>query len=283
VANFLFLNRGHGKFEEIGLISGVAYSESGSPRSGMGVDSTDYNGDGWQDLLVANVDKEMFSLYRNDGNLEFTDASAEIRRDTYMLSGWGLRFFDYNNDGDPDLLLANGHPDDMIQYINPLATYEMQLMLFENVGGTYRNVSAQSGAVFSKKFPARGLAVGDYDNDGALDVLISNNGKAPLLLHNNGGNRNNWVGLELIATESNPAAVGALITWKVNGIKRSRLKTGGGSYLSSQDPREILGLGLASKVYQMEIRWPRGKIDTLTNVPVNRYVKVVEGRGIVRN
>ncbi|HZT58838.1 MAG TPA: CRTAC1 family protein, partial [Pyrinomonadaceae bacterium] len=132
----------------------------------------------------------------------------------------------------------------------------------------------------TKDYPARGMAVGDFDNDGDLDVLISNNGEPPLLLRNEGGNRNNWLGLQLVATKSNPGAVGAVITWTVGGVKRTRLKTAGGSYLASHDPREILGAGRGGKIDSVEIRWPSGKVDKLTSPPMNAYVKVVEGEGI---
>src|ERR1043165_2360765 len=152
--------------------------------------------------------------------------------------------------------------------------------MFENTGRAFKNVSAQSGAAFSREFSGRGMATGDFDNDGDLDVLVSNNGEAPLLLRNDGGNKNNWIGLTLVATKSNSAAVGAVITWQAGSLKRSRLKTGGGSFLSSHDPREILGLGSATKVDFVEIRWPSGEIDKLTNPPLNSYVKVVEGSGI---
>ncbi len=278
--NFLFLNKGGGKFEEIGLAAGVAYGESGRPRSGMGVDAADFDGDGWQDLFVANIDQEFFSLYHNDKELIFTDQPGEIAPSTQLLSGWGLKFFDYDNDGDPDLFLVNGHPDDMIETRVPRVKHKEPLLLFENTGRVFRDVSASSGPVFSKMFSGRGMALGDFDNDGDEDVLTSNNGEPPLLLRNQGGNRNNWIGLQLIATKSNPAAVGAMITWQAGTLKRSRLKIGGGSYLSSHDPREILGLGSATKIDFVEIRWPSGKIDKLTNLPLNSYVKVVEGSGI---
>ena len=282
VANFLFLNKGSGKFEEIGLPAGVAYSDAGSPRSGMGVDAADFDGDGWQDLFVANIDQELFSLYHNEKDLTFSDQPGEIAQATRLLSGWGLKFFDYDNDGDVDLFLANGHPDDMVETQVSKVKYAEPLLLFENVNGKFKNVSAQSGAVFAKDFPARGMSVGDYDNDGDLDLLIINNGAAPLLLKNNGGNKNNWVGLQLVATKSNPSAVGAILTWTAGGVKRQRLKTSGGSFLASHDPREILGLGSATKLDSLEIKWPSGKVDKLTNVPINSYVQVVEGEGTVK-
>ncbi|MBV9929273.1 MAG: CRTAC1 family protein [Acidobacteria bacterium] len=275
--NFLFVNKGKGKFEEEGLPAGVAYSDAGAPRSGMGVDAGDYDGDGWQDLFVANIDQELFSLYQNQKDLTFVDKPGEIGQATRLLSGWGLKFFDYDDDGDLDLILANGHPDDMVEVQSLKVKYKEPLLLFENVNGKFVNVSAQAGPIFQKDFPARGLSVGDYDNDGDLDVLVVNNGAAPLLLRNDGGNRNNWLGLELVATKSSPGAVGAVITWEAGGVRRTRLKTGGGSYLASHDPRELLGLGKAAKVDSVEIKWPSGRVDKLTNVAPNRYVKVVEG------
>lgn len=280
VANFLFLNKGKGKFEEIGLASGVGYSDAGSPRSGMGVDAADFDGDGWQDLFVANIDQELFSLYRNEKDLTFTDQAGEIGQATRLLSGWGLKFFDYDNDGDPDLFLANGHPDDMVETQASRVKYKEPLVMFENLNGKYKNVSAQSGDVFKKDFPARGASFGDFDNDGFLDILIVNNGEAPVLLRNQGGNGNNWIGLNLVSAKdgSNPGAVGAIITWTVGGVKRSRLKTYGGSYLGSHDPREVLGLGKATKLDSLEIKWPSGKVDKLTDLPANQYSKIVEGQ-----
>ena len=279
-ANMLFLNKGGGKFEDVGFTAGVAYSDAGVPRSGMGVDSADFDGDGWQDLFVANVDQEVFSLYHNEKDLTFVDRPGEIGPATRLLSGWGLKFFDYDDDGEPDLILANGHPDDMVEVRIARVTYREPLLMFENTGKEFKNVSAQSGPAFAKDYPARGLSIGDYDNDGDLDVLVINNGEAPLLLRNNGGNRNNWIGLQLVGTKSNPAGIGAVITWEAGGKRFSRLKTSGGSFLSSHDPREILGLGSAAKADSVEIRWPSGKVDKLTNLPLKAYVKVVEGSGV---
>jgi len=282
--NFLFINKGAGKFEEAGLGAGVAYSEAGSPRSGMGVDASDYDGDGFQDLFVANIDQEFFSLYHNQKDLTFVDEPGEIGPATQLLSGWGLKFFDYDNDGDPDLLLVNGHPDDLIEMRMRHVKYKEPLLMFENTGRGFKNVSAQSGAVFTRSFSGRGMAVGDFDNDGLLDVLICNNGEAPVLLHNRGGgSRNNWLGLQLVATKSNSESVGAIITWQAGGVRRRRLKTAGGSYLASHDPREVLGIGSSATIDSVEIRWPSGKVDKLTNMPLNTYIKVVEGQGIAKD
>jgi len=288
VANFLFVNKGGGKFEEIGLASGVGYSDAGSPRSGMGVDAADFDGDGWQDLFVANIDQELFSLYHNEKDLTFTDQAGEIGQATRLLSGWGLKFFDYDNDGDPDLFLANGHPDDMVETQASRVKYKEPLMLFENAGGKYKNVSAQSGEVFKKDFPARGASFGDFDNDGLIDLLVINNGEAPVLIRNQGvfqsNGQNNWIGLNLVSAKggSNPAAVGAMITWTAGGVKRSRLKTSGGSYLASHDPREVLGIGKAAKIESIEIKWPSGKVDKLVNPPINQYIKIVEGESAAK-
>src|SRR5437870_888321 len=183
VQNFLFVNRGNGKWEEIGLPSEVGFSANGQPRSGMGVDSVDLDGDGWQDLFVANVDQEMFSLYKNNGDESFVDTAHThgIGQATRLLSGWGLKFFDFDNDGNVDLLLANGHPDDMIECYGGQGHHKEPLLLFRNDGTRLRDISAEAGPVFAKTFPARGLTVGDYDNDGRRDVVVAMNGAAPLL------------------------------------------------------------------------------------------------------
>ena len=284
VQNFLFVNRGKGGWDEIALAAEVGFSANGQPRSGMGVDAGDFNGDGRQDLFVANVDQEMFSLYRNEGKEFFTDVAHanEVARATRLLSGWGLKFFDYDNDGQIDLLLANGHPDDMVEQYSTQVKYKEPLLLFHNTGGTLTNVSAQAGPVFSRTFPARGLAVGDFNNDGRVDVLISNNGEAPLLLRNEAGDAHHWVGLALQGVSCNRDAIGARITWAAGGVTRRRLKTSGGSYLSSHDPREVLGLGTSAQLEWIEIQWPApsGRVERLSSVPVDRYITVVEGKGI---
>jgi hypothetical protein len=283
VANFLFANRGNGKFEEIGEPAGVAYSAEGRPRSGMGVDSADFDQDGWMDLFVANVDREMYSLYRNNHDESFEDAAGAngIASATRLMSGWGLKFFDFDNDGNLDLFLANGNPDDLIEQIHPQVKYEEPPLLFRGTGKGFRDISAQSGPIFAQPLSARGMAIGDFNNDGAVDVLIAVNNAAPVLLRNNVGAQNHWLGIKLAGKKSNPDAIGARITYQAQDLKQSRMKVGGGSYLSDHDPRVVLGIGQRSKIDWLEIKWPLpgGATERFTNLPVDRYITIVEGEG----
>ncbi len=282
VANFLFANRGKGRFEEIGTLAGVGYGSFGTARSGMGVDAADYDQDGWLDLFVANVDHESFSLYRNLKDESFTDATATsgIGSSTRMLSGWGLKFFDYDNDGNLDLLLANGHPDLMVEKRMQDVTYREPLLLYRNTGGAFKNVSSQGGLAFSKNFAARGLALGDFDNDGSVDVLVAQNEGPPVLLRNNVGRKNHWLGVKLIGSKANIDAIGAKVSYQSGDLLRHQWKVGGGSYLSSHDPRMVLGLGQHSKVDWLEVKWPNpsGKVERFTGLPVDRYITIEEGQ-----
>lgn len=284
VQNFLFVNRGNGKWEEMALAAEVGFSENGQARSGMGVDAADINEDGWQDLFVANVDQEMFSLYQNNQNETFTDVAHKnnVAQSTRLLSGWGLKFFDYDNDGHMDLILANGHPDDMIENYSQQVKYKEPLLLFHQEKGVLQNVSKQAGTAFQRSFPARGLTVGDYNNDGRMDVLVANNGGAPVLLRNNVQNGNHWVGLRLQGTKANRDAIGAKITWSVGGVRKTRQKNNGGSYLSSHDPREVLGLAQASQLDYVEIQWPApsNRVERFTDLTIDRYHTLVEGKGM---
>ncbi len=283
VPNFLFVNH-NGKFEEAGVGAGIAYSQEGRARSGMGVDSADFDQDGWQDLFVANVDQEMYSLYHNNRDLTFDDVAGPlgIGRATRLMSGWGTKFFDYDNDGNIDLFMANGHPDDRIEEHTSHVTYREPLLLYHNNGKILENVSATAGPVFNESFAARGLAIGDFNNDGAVDVLIAVNNGAPVLLKNLAAKGNHWLGLRLIGEKANPDAIGAIITWQAGDLKRRRLKIGGGSYLSSHDPREVLGIGPRNKIDKLEIRWPKpsSRVDVFTELPIDRYIKIVEGVGV---
>src|ERR1039458_8133117 len=204
VANFLFINRG-GRFEETGLTADVAYSADGRARSGMGLDSVDFNQDGWMDLFVANIDLERFAIYQNNHDETFDDLAGPtgIGMATRLMSGWGLKFFDYDNDGNLDLFLANGNPDDLIEGLHSQVKYQEPLMLVHNTGKEFQNVSAQSGPVFATPLSARGMAMGDSENDGGIDVLVAVNDGAPVLLRNAVGNQNHWLGINLVGTKSN--------------------------------------------------------------------------------
>jgi hypothetical protein len=281
VANFLFVNRGKGKFDDIATTAGVAYSDAGRARSGMGVDAADFDEDGWQDLFVANLDREDFAIYRNNHDGTFDDLAIPlgIAKATRIMSGWGLKFFDYNNDGDLDLFLANGNPDDLIRSLHGESTYEEPLMLFHNSGKSFEDVSAKSGPIFAANMSYRGLALGDFNNDGAVDVLISVNNGAPVLLRNSAARQNHWLGIRLIGKKANPDAIGAVVTYKAGDLVRKRLKVGGGSYLSAHDPRMVLGLGKRTEIDSLEVKWPQPGRGTqrFTDLPIDRYIIIVEG------
>src|SRR5256885_10945446 len=192
----------------------------------MGVDSADFDQDGWQDLFVTNVDQEMYSIYHNNHDQTFEDMAGPtgVGRLTRLMSGWGVKFFDYDNDGNLDLFVANGHPDDQIEQHSSHVTYKEPLLLFHNNGRTLESVGASiAGPAFTQSFAARGLAVGDFDNNGALDVLVATNGGPPLLLKNNAASESHWLGLRLIGKKRNADAIGAKITWQASDLKRARL------------------------------------------------------------
>jgi hypothetical protein len=280
--NFLLANR-KGKFEEIGLLAGVAYNSFGAARSGMGADAADYDSDGNVDLFVGNIDHECYALYRNLGQETFDDVALQsgIATATRLLSGWGLKFTDFDNDGNLDLILCNGHPDTMVKVYTPSVDYRMPMVLLQNTGTAWKNVSAQAGTVFNRPIAGRGLALGDFDNDGAVDVLAMVNDGPPVLLRNNVGRRNHWLGLRLVGRKANIDAVGAVVSYRAGDLKRRLVKVGGGSFLSSHDPRMVLGLGKAAKVDSLEVRWPQpgGGVERFQDVPADRYVTIVEGQG----
>ncbi len=281
VPNALFINQGGGKFIDTGLLAGVAYNAFGVARSGMGVDAADYDQDGWTDLFITNVDHEIYSLYHNNHHGAFDDVSLQtpIGQRTLLMSGWGTKFFDFNNDGDLDLIVTDGHPDLTIHDTHPDLHYDEPMLLFQQTGGAWSNVSQQAGPGFAQRIAGRGLALGDFDNDGAVDVLVSTNNGAPQLLRNLAGRQNHWLGLRLIGTKSNIDAIGAKVAWQSGSLQRHRSKVGGGSYLSSHDPRMVLGLGSNQHVDWLEIQWPApgGATQRFTNLPIDRYITLVEG------
>jgi enediyne biosynthesis protein E4 len=283
VPNYLFANRGNGKFEEVGSLAGVGLSAFGKPRSGMGVDAADYDQDGWIDLFEANVDQEMYSLYHNDKDEIFSDAAfpTGIAKVTRLMSGWGLKFFDYDNDGEIDLLLCNGHPDDLVDKRIEGVKFLEPMLLFRSTGKGFENVSQQSGPVFAKALAGRGMALGDFDNDGSVDVLVAQNNAPPVLLRNNAGRENHWLGVRLVGTKANIDAIGAKITYQSGDFRRHKFKVGGGSYLSSHDPRMVLGIGKRTRIDWLEIQWPQpsGRAERFADLPIDRYITIIEGQG----
>ena len=280
--NFLWANRQGKAFEEIGLQAGVAYSIDGLPRSGMGVDAGDFNHDGLEDLVVANIDLQTTSLYENRGHEMFDDIkdSTGLGSMTMWLSGWGLKFLDYDNDGWLDLVLSNGHPDDFIGTETSGIKYRQPLLLLHNIGGTkLENVGDSAGPPFHHDYSARGLAVGDLNNDGYPDIVITENGGPVHVLMNTAQTGNNWLGLSLIAKTANSAGVGAILRWSIGGKVLTRQKTAGGSFLSSHDPREIIGGG-KGHIDWLEVRWPRPShhVDRIIHPPMNQYLVITEGQ-----
>ncbi len=288
VRNFLFLTRaapsGGRRFVEAGALAGVGYSAFGLARSGMGVDAADYNQDGRVDLFVANLDHENFSLYRNDGGDVFTDVAPSdgIATATFLLSGWGAKFLDYDNDGVLDLLLVNGHPETSVAKIDPGVTYREPMLLLRGsaaAGHPFTSLGAAAGPAFGRRYAARGLALGDYDNDGAVDALVAVNNGPPLLLRNQAARGHHWLGLRLHGPKGNPDAIGAKVTVRAGAWRFHRYQVGGGSFMSSCDPRILLGLGSRAHVEELEIRWPgpRGPVQRLVHPPVDRYITVTHG------
>ena len=281
MANFLWVNRGGKKFEEIGLEAGVGYSADGMARSGMGVDAGDFDNDGLPDLVVTNLDGQNTSLYKNMGGEVFRDLNIQtgLATVTRMFSGWGTKFLDFDDDGWLDLFEVDSHPDDLIDLRHRGVTYKEPLALLRNLAGTQlQNVAAQAGPVFSRDYAARGLAVGDLNNDGYPDIVFTVVNGPPCILMNNAISGNNWVGLQLKAKKSNPAGTGAVIRWSVDGKTYSRVKNAGGGFLSSSDPREILGAG-KGQIDWIEIQWPSPShsVDRIVKPAMNRYVQVAEG------
>lgn len=282
VQDFLFINRGSGGWEETGLFAGVAFSATGDVQSGMGVEAADFDEDGWLDLFVANIDHQNYSLFHNLHDETFQDVGLAqgIWPATFLLSGWGVRFFDFDNDSDLDLLMVNGHPDDMISEYSKQVTYKEPLLLFENQKGELRDASRQAGKVFERSISGRGLAVGDIDNDGLADALVSNNGEAPLLLHNATRTENKWLGIRLVGKTCNRDAIGAQVSWLEAGKRRTLRLNGGGSYLSAQDLRLILGFGSTPPEW-IEVAWPApsNRVERFQGFPLNQYIVVEEGSG----
>lgn len=282
--NSLFHNNRNGTFSEVGYLAGVAVSGEGQFEAGMGVDAADISGNGRMDLIVTHLDMQLARLYQNLGGGTFDDTTlqSKIGYATYHMSGFGTRFMDYDNDGRRDLFMANGHVLDNIERYHEDTHYAEPKLMFRNLGnGIFENVSAQLGPDFQLPRVSRGAAIADFDNDGDLDILVSNNGEAPQLLRNDGGNANHWLEILLIGTKSNRDGVGARLKVVAGDLILYDQRKGGMSYQSAQDPRLHFGLGQNSKVDAIEILWPSGITTKLANLRADQIFAVKEGVGVV--
>jgi hypothetical protein len=279
--NFFFRNRGQGKFESIGPRSGCAVNLVGTRQAYMGVDADDLHGHGRPDLFVTAFSQETNTLFRNEGGGSFLDVTpgSGLGPPSWFMLGFGACFLDVDRDGSLDIAVVNGH---VSRYVdeegNSNITFRQPAQLFLNDGnGRFHDISKQAGDYFGRSNVGRGLAYCDYDNDGHMDLAISNNGEKAVLLHNESTTPYHWVRLELQGTKSNRDAVGAKVTFQIGDRKLVRHRKGGGSYLSASDPRLLIGLGDATQVDQVEIRWPSGLVQRLGPLPSDHGYRIVEG------
>ena len=281
--NFLFHRTGAWHYGDVALRAGVAVASDGRARAGMGIDAGDYDGDGQVDLVVTNLDSEMHSLYRGLGNQLFAYATPEsgIGPATLPFVGFGVVFFDFDNDTRLDLAIANGHIMDNAPQYRAGATYAQRNQLFRNVSrGRFADVSRDAGSGFAVEKVSRGLAAGDIDNDGDLDLLVTNNGQSADLLRNEGVSGNALL-VRTIGKQSNRDGVGAQLKLTIGTQTQKREVRAGSSYLGQNDQRQHFGLGAATRVDRIEARWPSGQTDVLQNVEANQIITIREGDGIV--
>jgi enediyne biosynthesis protein E4 len=275
---FLYRNKGDGTFEEVGMIAEIAVDSDGRTYAGMGLDFQDYNNDGLPDLIIDNLATQRYALYRNNGDSTFSyDSYASgIAGMTLLHSGWGIRFFDYDNDGRKDILIAQGHDLDTIELNYPQLRYKEPMLLARNTGKGFVDISAASGDVFHQSWTARGLAVGDLDNDGRIDAVVTTNGGPAYILHNETVTTNHWLTLSLVGHRSNRDGIGALVKLTTSSGSQYVTVTPAGSYLSSSDKRVHFGLGTDSLANWIEIHWPSGIIQKLENVHGDQFLTIEE-------
>ena len=277
VRNFLYRNNGDGTFTDVAYAAGVGFDPNGKPQAGMGVDCADYDGNGFPDIFVTNFSEELNALYQNRGDGAFEDVSANVGMGSAFLPlGFGTKMFDFDNDGDLDIHITNGHVIDNVKLFQPNLTYAQKDLLFENIGGKFRDISAQAGPALQGLRVGRGLAVADFDNDGYPDVVISSLGQRPALLRNLGARSGNWLMLRAKGTKSNGFGLGATVKLQTTEGTQIREVNNVASYLSSHDTRLHFGLGQAKIVQQIEISWPSGTRQVLKDVAVNQTVVVEE-------
>jgi enediyne biosynthesis protein E4 len=275
---FLFHQKPDGTFEEVGLESGVAVNADGQTFAGMGIDFADYDNDGWPDIVVTDLANQRYALYHNgrDGTFDYASRSSGIGEITRLHSGWSLRFLDYDNDGWKDLFIAQGHDLDTIEKSFPQLHYREPMMLLRNTGKKWIDVSPVSGDIFEDAWVGRGMAIGDLDNDGRIDAVVTTNGGKAHVLLNRTVTTNHWITLRLTGHKSNRDGIGAVVKLTTpEGSQWATVTTSSG-YLSASDPRVHFGTGNRADVTSIEIHWPSGIIQTLKDIKGNRQVQIDE-------
>jgi hypothetical protein len=282
--NFLFLNNHDGTFKDVSFLAGIAAGEDGRYEAGMGIDAADVDGDGWLDIYVTHLDFELNRLYHNnrDGTFDDDTFHSGIGNKAILMSGVSAKFLDYDNDGWTDIVQVNGSMLDNVQLYHSEVPYKEPLLMYRNLGkGQFAKVSDSLGPDFMRPVVGRGLATADFDNDGDTDIVVNVRDDYPELLRNDGGNANHWLEILLIGTRSNRDGIGASLKLTSEGFVHVEQAKGGTSYMSASDPRILFGLGKRTKIDSLQITWPSGQVDRLTNVPVDRIIAVKEGTGIV--
>ena len=279
--NLLLLNKHDGTFVDVGLDAEVAYDANGNAKAGMGVDAGDVNSDGRPDFVVTNFNFEFHSLFLNREKLPFEDwtRASHLAGFTRSNVGWGTHFLDFDNDGMLDLMIVNGHVIEVIESLQSNVTYKEKPLLLRNTGNAvFEDVGSKAGTPFSRKYSTRGLAIGDWNNDGAADAIFTCLGDRPVLLRNNLGKQNSWIGLRLVGVKSNRDAIGAKLVLHSGDRTLIRWITGGSSYLSSHDKRVLFGLGKMPPNHRVdfEIVWPSGLTQLARSFEINRYHQLVE-------
>ena len=279
VRQSLYHNKGNGTFEDIALLAGTGLDDNGQTYAGMGVDFADYDNDGWADIVTTNLSGQQYAIYHNSGDGTFTYESRNsgLGAISRPYSGWGVKFMDYDNDGWKDLFIVQGHVLDTIQLTFPNLRYLQPLLLLRNNGKQFVDISAQSGAVFQRPWAARGLAVGDIDNDGDLDAVVTTNNGPAYVLRNEGGNANNWLLIRLVGQKSNRDGIGAVIKLvSASGQEQYATASTAGSYLSASDRRVHFGLASEKSAKYLEISWPSGVVQRMENVTANQILTITE-------
>ncbi len=278
IRNFLYRNNGDGTFLDTAYEAGVGFDQHGKPMAGMGTEIADYDGDGLPDIFMTAFSREYNTLFRNLGKLLFEDVTIAAGLESGFLTlAFGTKLFDYDNDGDLDIYATNGHVTDNVELYDASLSYRQKDLLYENVGGgRFRDVSSQSGPAFQIRHVGRGAAIADFDNDGDLDIVVADCGGPPLLLRNDGGNRNHWIAIRARGTESNRFGIGAKVRVMAGGRTQLREINPTGSYLSTSDVRLYVGLGSETAAAQLAIEWPSGKKQVLQNVAANQTLLLEE-------